>query len=141
MVTWLQVLALFLVAAILGVTAWATWRTLHVHGQRLEPHRAVNRLVLAKACALVGVLAAGGYAGYALSWVGIAAELADQRMLRSGVAALGGLLTCGRRPAARTRLPGRPHRGRVVVVLAIRSFRVSGSAAVPLGNMRHTTHI
>jgi hypothetical protein len=94
-VTWLQVLALFLVAAILAVTAWATWRTLHVHGHRLEPHRAVNRLVLAKACALVGALAAGGYAGYALSWVGMAAELADQRMLRSGVAALGGLLTCG----------------------------------------------
>ena len=95
MVTWLQVLALFLVAAILAATAWATWRTLHVRGQRMEPHRAVNRLVLAKACALVGALAAGGYAGYALSWVGMGAELADQRMLRSGVAALGGLLTCG----------------------------------------------
>jgi hypothetical protein len=94
-VTWLQVLALFLVAAILAGTAWATWRTLHVHGHRLEPHRAVNRLVLAKACALVGALAAGGYAGYALSWVGMAAELADQRMVRSGIAALGGLLTCG----------------------------------------------
>ena len=88
-------LALFLVAAILAGTAWATWRTLHVHGHRLEPHRAVNRLVLAKACALVGALAAGGYAGYALSWVGMAAELADQRMVRSGIAALGGLLTCG----------------------------------------------
>jgi hypothetical protein len=93
-ITWLQVLALFLVAAILAGTAWATWRTLHVHGHRLEPHRAVNRLVLAKACALVGALAAGGYAGYALSWVGMAAELADQRMVRSGIAALGGLLTC-----------------------------------------------
>ena len=93
-VTWGQVLALFLVAAILGLTAWATWRTLHVHGHRLEPHRAVNRLVLAKACALVGAIAAGGYAGYALSWVGMSAELADQRMLRSGVAAVAGLLTC-----------------------------------------------
>jgi hypothetical protein len=93
-VTWGQVLALFLVAAILGLTAWSTWRTLHVHGGRLEPHRAVNRLVLAKACALVGAIAAGGYAGYALSWVGLSAELADQRMLRSGVAALAGLLTC-----------------------------------------------
>ena len=51
--------------------------------------------MLAKACALVGALVAGGYVGYALSWVGLAAELADQRMLRSGVAALGGLLTCG----------------------------------------------
>ena len=93
-VTWGQVLALFMVAAILGLTAWATWRTLHVHGQRLEPHRAVNRLVLAKACALVGAIAAGGYAGYALSWIGMSAELADQRMLRSGLAAAAGLLTC-----------------------------------------------
>ena len=43
----------------------------------LEPHRAVNRLVLAKSCALVGALVAGGYAGYAVSWIGLDAELAD----------------------------------------------------------------
>ena len=50
--TWAQPLALFLVAAILAGTAWATWRTMHVHRERLEPHQAVNRLVLARACAL-----------------------------------------------------------------------------------------
>ncbi|KQY50283.1 MULTISPECIES: DUF3180 domain-containing protein [unclassified Nocardioides] len=93
-VTWIQVLALFLVAAMLGATAWATHRTI-ARRQFLEPHRAVNRLVLAKACALVGALAAGGYAGYAVAWLGLPAELADQRSLRSGIAAVGGGLMCG----------------------------------------------
>ena len=46
-----------------------------------EPHHAVNRLVLAKSCALAGALVAGGYLGYALSWLGLTdAELAQQRM-------------------------------------------------------------
>jgi hypothetical protein len=90
-VTWAQPLALVLVAAILGATAYLTWRTMHVHHQRLEPHRAVNRLVLARACALVGALVAGGYAGYALSWVGVDSDLASQRLWRSAVAALAGV--------------------------------------------------
>lgn len=92
-VTWAQPLALLLVAAILGVTAHATWRSVHVRRERLAPHQAVNRLVLARACALVGALAGAGYLGYAVSWLGAEADLADQRMLRSGVAFLGGLLT------------------------------------------------
>ena len=90
-VTWAQPLALVLVAAILGATAYATWRTVHVHQERLEPHQAVNRLVLARACALVGALVAGGYLGYALSWVGADAELADQRAWRSALAGLAGV--------------------------------------------------
>ena len=49
-----------------------------------QPHQAVNRLVLAKACALAGALVAGGYLGYALSWVGLTdAELAQQRMVHA----------------------------------------------------------
>ena len=91
-VSWLQPLALFLVAAILGVTAQATWRTVQVRRERLLPHQAVNRLVLARACAFVGALAAGGYLGYALSWLGVEAELADQRLVRSLVAAAGSVL-------------------------------------------------
>jgi hypothetical protein len=80
-VTWSQPLALFLVAAILGVTAWATWRIVHVRRLRLLPHQAVNRLVLARACSYVGV---------AVSWLGVSAELAEQRVVRSLVAAIGG---------------------------------------------------
>jgi hypothetical protein len=91
LVTWGQVLVLFFVAAILGATAWVTWRQVQVRKLWLEPHRAVNRLVLAKSCALVGSLAAGGYAGYAVSWIGIDAELAGQRAVRSLLAAVAGI--------------------------------------------------
>lgn len=90
-VSWAQPLALLLVAAILGVTAWSTWRAVHVHQIGLESYRAVNRLVLARACAYVGALVGGGYLGYALSWLGMDAELASQRALRSGVGAVAGL--------------------------------------------------
>ncbi|MBV6728617.1 DUF3180 domain-containing protein [Nocardioides daeguensis] len=82
-----QPLALLLLAAILGYVAWGTHRAVHVRRERLEAHQAVNRLVLGRASALVAALVAGGYVGYALSWIGDAAELADQRMVRSFVAA------------------------------------------------------
>jgi hypothetical protein len=90
LVTWAQPLALFLVAAILAATARATWRAERYRRARLESYQAVNRLVLARACAYVGVLAAGGYFGYALSWIGVSAELAEQRAVRSLVAGLAG---------------------------------------------------
>ncbi len=90
-VSWAQPLALFLVAAILGATARVTWRAVHVRRERLDPDHAVNRLVLARACAIVGSLAAGGYAGYAVSWLGVQAELASQRSGRSAVAAVAGV--------------------------------------------------
>lgn len=90
-VTWLQPLALLFVAAILGATAWITWRTVHVRREYLEPHRAVNRLVLGRACAFVGALVAGGYAGYAVAWLGVDTDLATQRVWRSAVGAVGGV--------------------------------------------------
>jgi hypothetical protein len=90
-VTWAQPLALLLVAAILGATAYLTWRTVQVQQERLEPHHAVNRLVLARSCALVGALVAGGYLGYAVSWLGVDTELANQRAWRSAVAAAAGV--------------------------------------------------
>ena len=93
-VTWVQPLTLYLVAAILGWTAWATYRTVHVRRERLLPNQAVNRLVLARACALVGALVAGGYLGYAVSWLGIDAELAQQRIVRSVLAGVAGILIC-----------------------------------------------
>jgi uncharacterized protein DUF3180 len=90
-VGWLPVLALAFVALIIGSVAWSTYRSLHRRSERLQPHHAVNRLVLAKSCALAGALVAGGYLGYALSWVGLTeAELAQQRALRSLVGGLSG---------------------------------------------------
>ena len=91
-VSWLPVLALLLVAAILAAVARSTYKLLHVRKRRLPPHQAVNRLVLAKACALVGALATGGYLGHALSWVGSPAELGTERIVMSLVAALGAAL-------------------------------------------------
>ena len=91
LVSWTQALALVLVAVIMGFLAWHTWQTVHVRGERLEPHQAVNRLVLARACALGGALVAAGYVGYAVSWLGDGSQLADRWILRSAVAALGGL--------------------------------------------------
>jgi MFS family permease len=95
-VSWLQPVALFVVAAVLLATAFVTYRTVHVHHRWLEPHHAVNRLVLARASVLVGGLVAGGYAGYAVSWLGVPAELAGERIVRSLLAALaGGLIVLG----------------------------------------------
>lgn len=84
MVGWLPVLALFFVAVIMGSVAWLTHRALHGRREQLEPHRAVNRLVLGKACAVAGSLVGGGYFGYALSYLGIAeSALAQQRVLQA----------------------------------------------------------
>jgi hypothetical protein len=91
-VSWIQPLALLLVAGILGYTAYSTNRQLQHRRDLLLPHQAVNRLVLARACALVGALVLGGYLGYALSWVGDDAELADERIWRSLAASFAGLM-------------------------------------------------
>ena len=91
-VTWLQPIALFLVAAIVGGAAWATWRTVQVRREWLEPQQAVNRLLLARSCALVGALVAGGYLGYAVSWVGVDSALAAQRGWRSLAGGAAGIL-------------------------------------------------
>ena len=89
LVSWAQALALVLVAGIMAFLAWHTWQTVQVRGERLEVHQAVNRLVLARACAIGGALVAAGYAGYAISWLGDESQFADRWILRSVVAALG----------------------------------------------------
>lgn len=94
LVSWAQALALVLVAAIMTYLAWHTWQTVQVRGERLEVHQAVNRLVLARACALCGALVAAGYLGYAISWLGDASQYADRWILRSLVAtAAAGVVT------------------------------------------------
>ncbi len=89
-VGWLPVLALAFVALVMGSVAWSTHRSVQRRRERLEPHHAVNRLVLGKSGALAGAVVAGGYFGYALAWVGLTeAELAQQRLqhaLLGGVA-------------------------------------------------------
>ena len=95
-VGWVPVLALAFVALVVGSVAWSTHRSLHRRHERLQPHHAVNRLVLAKSCAIAGALLAGGYFGYALSWFGQEAEFAQERLTRSVLAGVaGGLIVAG----------------------------------------------
>ena len=90
-ITWLSAGVVWFLAAVVAGAAYQTWRVRR-DGGRLAPHRAVNRLVLGKACALVGAVLLGGYAGYAIAHLGVASELADRQLLRSLLSALGGLL-------------------------------------------------
>lgn len=91
-VTWLSIGLVFFVAAVVGFAAYHTWRVRR-DGIRLEPHRAVNRLVLAKTCALVGAGLAGGYFGFVLAHVGVTdSDRTTTQMWHAGLAAFGALL-------------------------------------------------
>lgn len=92
-VTWLSINLLFFVAAIIGASAYLTRRTVRRDRFALAHHQAVNRLVLAKACAIVGALLVGGYLGYAVSQLGQGDPGSITRLWRSALAALaaGGL--------------------------------------------------
>ena len=107
LVGWLPTVTLAFVDAVLAGTTWLTWRALQRDRGRLYAHEAVNRLAMAKACVIVGSLCAGGYAGYALSWIGDKAELAGERMTHSVAAALAGavmvLIALGLERACRVR--------------------------------------
>jgi len=94
-ISWLHPVVVALLAAIVVGTAWITWRQLQVHRERIDPHRAVNRMVLGRACALVGALLGGGYLGYAVSWLGLHGDaLAHGVIVRSVLAAVGGAVLC-----------------------------------------------
>jgi hypothetical protein len=84
-----SILLLVFVAAIIGGSAYLTRRTVQRHRSALPHHHAVNRLVLAKACAIVGALLTGGYLGYALAQLGVGDPASDARLLRSALAAVG----------------------------------------------------
>lgn len=86
-VSWAQPATLVLVVAIMGFLAWHTWQSVQVRRERLEPQRAVNRLVLARSCALGGALVAAAYVGYAIGWLGDESRYADRFLLRALVAA------------------------------------------------------
>jgi hypothetical protein len=86
-----SIAALVFVAATIGATAYLTRRTVRRNRADLAHHAAVNRLVLGKACALVGALALGGYVGYAVAQLGVSNPAADTRFWRSLLAALGSL--------------------------------------------------
>lgn len=92
-IPWSAPVGLFVVGALVGALARSTHQQIQVRRERMEPQRAVAFLVLGKASALGGALVAGGYLGYALSFVG-AFEAAGprERVIRSLVAMVGGLV-------------------------------------------------
>lgn len=91
-IPWSAPVGLIIVAALVGALAWSTHQQLQVRRERMEASRAVAFLVLGKASALGGALVAGGYLGYALSFVArFDAEGPRERVIRSLVAIVGGL--------------------------------------------------
>ena len=96
LVTWLQPVSLALIGVVLLLLARIT-RIQERERQVLEPQKAVNRLILGRAGAIVGALVAGGYLGYAISWLGYAGDpLAGQRIWLSVASmAAGVLITVG----------------------------------------------
>jgi hypothetical protein len=82
---------LFFGAAIVGGSAYLTRRTVLRDRFALQPHQAVNRLVLGKACAVVGALLTGGYVGYAVAQLGVGDPASTARLWRSVLGALGAL--------------------------------------------------
>jgi Protein of unknown function (DUF3180) len=92
-VPWTSVGVMAFAAAVLGATAWSTWRTIHRQRRWIDPHKAVNRLVLAKASALVGALTAGLYAGFGARFLDdLSAPLPQERVIRAGLVVLAAVL-------------------------------------------------
>ena len=91
-VPWTAPVALFLIAALVGVIAYTTHQRIHVRRERIEPQRAVAFLVLGKASALAGALVAGGYLTYALMFITRLDAVAPRdRVIKSAVAAVAGI--------------------------------------------------
>lgn len=90
-VSWVQGAGLWFLAIMLGGLAVVTDRSVRRRDVTLDTQRMVNRLVLARAGALSGALLAGGYAGYALTWLDSHPDLVAERVGLGLLAAAGGL--------------------------------------------------
>jgi len=88
MIQWDAVVVLAAIAAMLLALAYTTYRTVHRERRLIEPHRALNYLMLAKACALMGALVAGGYLAFGVQFLDqMDIELPRERVIRSFSAA------------------------------------------------------
>lgn len=90
-VSWGQIASIAFVGLIVLGMAALTRRTLQRSPHRLAPHQSVNRLVLGKACALVGALLTGGYAGYALAQLWVSDPASQARLWHSLIATVAGV--------------------------------------------------
>lgn len=91
-VPWTAPIGLILIAALVGVLAHNTRQRLQVRREWIEPQRAVAFLVLGKASALAGALVAGGYLGFAVTFLTrLDAAGPRERVVRSAVAVVTGV--------------------------------------------------
>lgn len=92
-VGWGPATTLFAVAIVVGALAWSTWQSLHKKNQRMTSDHGVKMLALSKSCVIVGALFAGGYGGFAITFLGdLDTPLGEERALHGGVAAVAGIL-------------------------------------------------
>jgi hypothetical protein len=94
-VEWTSAGVLALIAVMVLALAYSTHRTIHRERRRMDPRRAVNLLLLAKAAALAGAVFAGGYLGFAVHFVdSMDVDLPRERVIRSvsGLVMISGLL-------------------------------------------------
>lgn len=92
-VGWAPAWTMLIGAAIVGAIAWKTWQALHKRHQRMTSDHGIKMLALGKAAAIVGVLFAAGYAGFALAFIGEwQVPLGRERVIHGGAAAVTGLL-------------------------------------------------
>lgn len=90
-VSWVQIGGLWFMAAVLAAVAVQTRRAVRSRDATIDPQRMVNRLVLARAAALVGSLLAGGHVGYGVTWFDSHPDLVTERIVMAALAALGGV--------------------------------------------------
>jgi hypothetical protein len=111
MIQWDAVVVLAAIAAMLLALAYTTYRTVHRERRLIEPHRALNYLMLAKACALTGAFVAGGYLAFGAQFLDQLNIVAPrERVVRSFSAAAAALLVmvCGLLLERACRIPRDP---------------------------------
>ncbi|WP_168207368.1 DUF3180 domain-containing protein [Microlunatus elymi] len=92
-VAWSWPITLVAAAAVLFCIAYVLHQRLQVNRLRIDDRQAVAWLALGKAAALMGVVMAGGYAGFAVRFLAeLTIEGPRERVIRSAVAIVGGVL-------------------------------------------------
>jgi hypothetical protein len=92
-VEWTSTAVLVVIASIVLALAYTTHRTIHRERKRMDPRRAVNLLLLAKAAALAGAVFAGAYLGFALHFIdNMDVDLPRERVIRSASAAVASIV-------------------------------------------------
>lgn len=92
-VGWGAAATLLFVAVVVGAVAWSTWQSLHKRRDRMTSDHAVRLLALSRSCVIVGALFGGGYAGFAVTFLGdLDTALGEERAVQGGAAAVAGVL-------------------------------------------------